>query len=74
MHLIRKKRIVRAGQALRTKPLTGGLSVPESMPAWFKRQYGGLCYSGVVGLFTNKSWSQALPSLEETAWGLYRSP
>jgi hypothetical protein len=31
-------------------------------------------YSVVVGLFTSKSWPQALPSLEEAARGLYRSP
>ena len=68
MHLIRKTELCRLANSLVIRP--------ADWRTLYSQQMGGRepRYSGAVELLTSKSRPEALPSLEDAAWGLYRSP
>jgi hypothetical protein len=68
MHLIRKTELCRLANSLVIRTLIGGPSIPSKFGGREPR------YSGAVELLTSKSRPEALPSLEDAAWGLYGSP
>ena len=69
MHLIRKTELCRLANDLVIRPADWRTpSIPSKLGGREPR------YSGALELLTSKSRPEALPSLEDAAWGLYGSP